>query len=159
LVYYKLRWNKRQKGMERIILRQALPEPPPTTASKPLPPAKPLLPKPLPTPPTAHPFVTIPTLPSNIPTRPQLPSTPSTSITQFTTALQPYLFPEPQNPQMQKENIQERLASTHASTGSFPKTKDFGDSKHIVDTWIPFVLLWKETNLGQKKRGWRPGKW
>jgi hypothetical protein len=44
---------------------------------------------------------------------------------------------------VQKENIQEKLASTHASTGGFPKTKDFGDSKHIgihsVDTFCATV--------------------
>ncbi len=69
--------------MEKKILMQVLPKPPPTTATKPLPPAKPLLPKPLPTPPTAHPFTTIPTLPTNTPPQQQLPSTPTTSSTQI----------------------------------------------------------------------------
>ncbi|CAB3994605.1 Hypothetical predicted protein [Paramuricea clavata] len=55
-------WNDRQRHIECRILTQGLPEPPPRTAPKPdLPPAKRLLPKPQPTPPPPHQFVTITT--------------------------------------------------------------------------------------------------
>jgi hypothetical protein len=139
--------------MERRILGQALPEPPQTTALTPLPPAKPLLHKPLPTPPTAHPFVTIPTLPSNRP----LPSTPSTSTTVYNS---PTTIPVPRTTefhhrkrQLQQEESSEAGGSkrNYKRKASFntckhcklPKTKDFGHSRHIgihsVDTFCPAV--------------------
>ena len=116
LIYYKLRWNNRQKTLEKKILLQALPQPPPRAATKPLPPAKPLLPKPLPTPPTPHTFITIPTLPTKTPTQQQLPSTPTTSSTQIYNS--PTTIPVPRTTEYRHRKRQEQ-EEPEAQTGKF----------------------------------------
>ncbi len=156
LIYYKLRWNNRQKTLEKKILLQALPQPPPRAATKPLPPAKPLLPKPLPTPPTPHTFITIPTLPTKTPTQQQLPSTPTTSSTQIYNS--PTTIPVPRTTEYRhrkrqeqeepeaggsKRKYQRKATFNTCNHCKLPKTKDFGHSRHIgvhsVDTFCPAV--------------------
>ncbi|CAB3997296.1 Hypothetical predicted protein [Paramuricea clavata] len=76
----KLVWNDHQKNLEERILTQAIPPSPPKTALKPLRPARPLLPKPIPTPPPPHtfPIPTVQPLPQ-LPRPIQLCSQPETS--------------------------------------------------------------------------------
>ncbi|CAB3994599.1 Hypothetical predicted protein [Paramuricea clavata] len=50
------RWNDRQKNLEKRILTRKVPLSPPKTGSTPLPPARPLLPKAITTPPPPHTF-------------------------------------------------------------------------------------------------------
>ena len=150
-----LRWNNQQKRIECRILTQGLPEPPPSTAAKPLPPTKTLLPKLQPTPPPPHQFINIASLPTKPPTQPQLPTALSTSAVQYNS---PSNIPIPRTTQFHQKKRKEREESGEELPGSkrtyqikqcfntckyckLPKTKDLGHSRHIginsVDTFCP----------------------
>jgi hypothetical protein len=131
--------------MEKKIVKQALPEPPPRTASKPLPPAKPLLPEPLSTTP---PTLLSPSQPYNLTHLPNHNCLPlqAPQPLKFTTAQQPIPVPRTTEyhnlkRQLQQEESSEAGGSKRKYTRKaclntckhckFPKMKYFGHSRHI----------------------------